>query len=78
MATLTDLLPAFDSACQPIVAALKASGPCYLNSDGGAIWLLSLDPGSFAGFRGTGIPKASTVLVPNLTPSLATPAAATT
>lgn len=74
MATLADAIAAFDTARAPIVAALKATGASYLNSDGGAIWLLTYDTTQFAGFRATPVQKASSVPIPDA----ATPPAGTT
>lgn len=74
MATIADLITTLDSAASPISAALKANGPVYLNSDGGAIWLLTFDSREFAGFRATPVQKASNVTVAETPSTPTTPA----
>lgn len=76
MPVLTDFIAALDAAATPISAALKVNGPAYLNSDGGAIWLLTYDPHEFCGFRATAVPKASGVPASEVIPppTVASPA----
>lgn len=54
-----ELLPALDAAAQPFVAALAATGPFYMKSDNGWIWIIQADKRSFLGFTSTPVPPAS-------------------